>query len=116
VIQVVEAFDQEVVGFVDVFIQTSAIVEKMAGEFALLRNLLFGEEIGWFLAVLGCCGSGRCFRERRFRGHGFSAHEARLAEDCLPLRMLASFAARATINLSGCDACPSISAPNGLYS
>src|SRR5208282_5244483 len=122
VIQVVEAFDEEVVGFVDVFIQTDAVVEKMAGESAFFCNLLLGKEIGRFPAVLCRCCSGRWFRicqvrvcqvsGRRFSGLGFSAHQERLA-DGLQSRMLAL---PPTLTCSRCDACPSISAPKGLYS
>ena len=71
-IQDVEAFDEEVVGFVDIFIQTGAVVQKTPGEFAFFRNLLLGEEIGRFFAVFGRCCGGRGFGGRRVRGRGFS--------------------------------------------
>src|ERR1035437_1748863 len=50
VIQVVEALDEEVVGFVDVFIQTRAVVQKTPGEFTFFSNLLLGKEIARFFA------------------------------------------------------------------
>src|SRR5271157_2430129 len=53
VIQIVEAFDKQVIGLVDVFIQTGAAVQKMPGEFAFFSYLLLGEEIGGLFAVSG---------------------------------------------------------------
>ena len=51
-IEVVEAFDQKVVGFIDVLIKARAVVQKMVSDSAFFSNLLFREEIGWFFPWL----------------------------------------------------------------
>jgi hypothetical protein len=51
VIQIVEAFDEEVIGFVDVFVPPSALVDKMPGECTLVSSLFLGKQVGRFLAV-----------------------------------------------------------------
>jgi hypothetical protein len=53
VIEVVEALDQEVVGFVHVFVQPGASIQKMPGESTFFGDVLFREEVGWLFAV-GC--------------------------------------------------------------
>jgi hypothetical protein len=44
VIEVIEALNQEVVGLVDVFVESRAGVEKMPGECTLFGYLLLGKK------------------------------------------------------------------------
>ncbi len=48
----VEALDEKVVSFVDVLVQASAGIEKIASYGALFRDLLVGEKIRWLLALI----------------------------------------------------------------
>ena len=46
-VNVVEAFDKEIVGFVDVRIQTCAGLDKAARDFAFVRDLFLSKQVRW---------------------------------------------------------------------
>jgi len=50
VVEVVEAFDQEIIGLVYVLVEARAHIQEAARDFTLVGDLLFREEIRWFSA------------------------------------------------------------------
>lgn len=50
VIEIIKALYEEVVSLIDIDVQTGAIIQKAARDFALVGDLLFGEEVCRFLA------------------------------------------------------------------
>jgi hypothetical protein len=62
------------------------LVEKPSRQFALFRNLLFGEEIGWFFAIGGHGGrlADGVPLEHRFAGESPRPHELGLDSDSGP--------------------------------
>ncbi len=47
----VEAFDEDVVGFIDVGVQARPYIEEASGDFAFVGDLFFGQQVGRFSAL-----------------------------------------------------------------